>query len=157
MKKLLGLAALVLTIALAWFTLQDMGPAPAPGPDVPAAALSAETVGPQTRAALESVLGAMRAVKDPASADTIAPVIQAATIKLNAIAALGATLPDEGKSALQKIGEDVGAGIQTEIARIQGIPGAWEVLKAKMERFLLMSNIINGRSYEVLGTLDSPS
>jgi hypothetical protein len=152
--RTLGAAALViLTAALGWFVLGEAEK----GAPLHLAAITAESVGPETKSALGSVVGLMKSVKDPASADAVLPAIQAVTIKLNAIAAVGATLPDADKAGLAKLSEPLAGDVQSEIMRIQAIPGAYDVMKGKMERLLLMLNIINGKSYEVLGTLDNPS
>jgi len=148
-----AVALLIIAAALGWYVLGEADKGAAPH----TAAITAESIGPETRSALGSVVGLMKSVKDPASADLVLPAIQAATIKLNAVAAMGATLPDAGKAELSKLSEPLSEEVQKEMMRIQAVPGAWDVMKPKMERFLLMLNIIHGKSYEALGTLDNPS
>lgn len=152
-SRLLGVFALVVLAAgLGWYVLQDTE-----GPDAPhAPAITAQSIEPEARAAVDSVLGLLRSVKDPASADVVLPAIQAATTKLNAIAAAASKLPAASQDALAKAGTTVGEAVQKEIIRIQALPGTYEVLKPKMERFLLMLNIMIGKNYAVLDTLDAP-
>lgn len=154
-SRLAGALALVLIAAgLGSYLIRDGGDDLQQGEPPIITAASAES---ETRAALDSALGVLRSVTDPASADAVAPAIQASTFKLSAVAAVGAGLPKEGRDGLSRIAGAAGEGIQAEIKRIQGIPGAYDVLKPKLDRLLFMLNVILGQSYESLQSLDRPS
>lgn len=151
-SRLMAVLALVIIAAgLGWYLKQGGEQPEAPH----GTALTAQSIEPEARAAIDSALGLLRTVKDSASADVVLPAIQASTTKLNAVAAAAAKLPAAQQDALAKAGTEIGEVVQKEITRIQAIPGVYDVLKPKMDRFLLMLNIINGKNYAVLDTLDA--
>ncbi|MGQ0671562.1 MAG: hypothetical protein ACT4N2_01600 [Hyphomicrobium sp.] len=152
-KKIAGLLGLLLLAGIGWIvlgngvTLLQRGSAPSTGQDLSA----------QMTASLGDVLTSLANVKDPATAEAVLPAVQHATNQFNAIAASAATLPADARKALATIGNTRAEKLQQEVMRLEAIPGVWELMKTKVERLLLLVNIINTEAYEVLSTLDNPT
>lgn len=152
-KKIAGLLGLLLVAGIGWYVLGNGGLL-SEKPDGPP---TVTDLSARTASTMGDVLTALASVKDTASAEAVLPAVQFATNSFNAIAASAAALPPEDKKQLATVGNERAEKLQNEVKRLEAIPGVWDLMKPKVERLLLLVNIINTEAYEVLPTLDSPA